>query len=386
MRVLVAFDKFKDSVTAARACEIAAGALLEAHPDWTVDQCPLTDGGERFAQTLTEAAGGKLLALSVTGPRGAAAAAHYGLVSLGRIPNAARARLGALSGGPAARVGIIEMASASGLSLVPAGLRDPERCTSAGTGELISALAREGVVAVLLGVGGSATHDLGLGALGALGLRFRAGDGTPIEAVVPLDWPRLQSIEGRLARGIPPLLIACDVDNPLLGPRGALSVYGTQKGLVAGRSGALERETSRVARLMLSHFGRPESLLGRPGAGAAGGIAFGLVAGLGATLLPGFDLVSAWLDLERRLGAADLVVTGEGRFDDSSLSGKGPGEVVRRALEQGKRVRVFAGQVSLARPVAGLEARAVTPAAMGLDEALRRAPELLAREIRAVFR
>lgn len=385
MRVLLAFDKFKDSVTAERACEIAAGALASARPDWTVDRCPLADGGEGFAETLALAAGGKLISCTVTGPRGSRVAARYGIVSISRVPLAARQRMGPLSGGPAARIGIADMASASGLALVPGALRDPERCTSAGTGELISALSMEGVAAVLLGVGGSATHDLGLGALGALGLRFRAGDGSPIDGMVPLDWPRLRSIEGRIAAGLPPVLIACDVNNPLLGPEGALAVYGPQKGLVPGRAAALERETGRVARLLAARFGRPEALLERPGAGAAGGTAFGLLAGLGASLLPGFDLVSAWLDLDRRLDAADLVLTGEGRFDDSSLRGKGPGEVARRALARGKAVRVFAGHVSLARPVEGLEARAVTPKGMALDEALRRAPELLADRIRSAF-
>jgi glycerate kinase len=275
------------------------------------------------------------------------------------------------------------MAAASGLALLAPAMRDPLRATSAGTGQLLRAAAAAGARAILLGVGGSATSDLGLGALGALGIGFLTASGTRLEEPAPADWPGVVAVDGRIPDSMPPIVVACDVDNPLLGPRGAVAVYGPQKGLRPGDAAALEAECSRMAALMCAHFGRPLSLAGVPGAGAAGGIAFGLMAAAGATLAPGFDLVASWLDLDRRILAADVVVTGEGRFDDSSLSGKGPGAVVARALALGKAVHVFAGTVAVSRGIPGLSAHAVTPAGMPLERALAQAPDLLLSSVLA---
>jgi glycerate kinase len=386
MRVLVAFDKFKDSMSAHSACAAAAGAVARDHPGWSTDACPLTDGGEGFAEILTRAAGGATVALDVSGPRGGRVGAALGLVSMDHIPIPGRALLVAAGAREGGRVGVVDMASASGLALLAPWLRDPLLATSAGTGELLAAAARSGVDTILLGVGGSATHDLGLGALGALGLRFLGDGGADLGSLVPAAWPGLRRITGSLTLALPPVLIACDVDNPLLGPRGALTVYGPQKGLDPAGAEGLERETARVASLMLDHFGKPAALVDRPGAGAAGGTAFGLMAGLGASLVPGFRLVSSWLDLDRRLDAADLVLTGEGRFDESSLSGKGPGAVARRALERGRRVHVFAGEVALRREIPGISVHPVTPGGMALPEALRQAPALLAEAVRRALR
>jgi glycerate kinase len=380
MRVLVAFDKFKDSISAPRACEIAAAAIGYARGGWILDPCPLSDGGEGFAEILTLSASGTLRSLEVTGPRGGRVAAKFGLVPMDRIPDRARAMLGA-AGAPGGSAAVVEMASASGLGLLPPGMRDLTRTSSVGTGELIRAAAATGARAVLLGVGGSATHDLGLGALAALGLRFEGSAGEALGPLVPADWRFLRGISGAVPKGFPPILIACDVDNPLLGRRGALAVYGPQKGLKAEEAPALESETRRIASLVCRHFGRGDELMERPGAGAAGGIAFGLMAAANAALLPGFDLVTSWIDLDDRLSAADMVVTGEGRFDESSLSGKGPGTVVRRALAQGKLVHVFAGEIALPRRIAGLFTHAITPAGMALADALPRAPGLLADTI-----
>ena len=186
-----------------------------------------------------------------------------------------------------------------------------------------------------------------------------------------------RELTARIPGGFPPVLIACDVENPLVGPSGAALTYGPQKGLRPGDAAAFDAQTRRVAGLLCRHFGRPEELMAVPGAGAAGGIAFGLMAAAGARLLPGFDLVSSWLDLDSRMAAADLVLTGEGRFDETSLSGKGPGAVVRRALALGKSVHVFAGEVSLAEGVPGLRAHAITPAGMPLGEAMAEGAGLL---------
>jgi glycerate kinase len=277
------------------------------------------------------------------------------------------------------------MASASGLALLDGEMRDPLRASSVGTGQLIRAAAATRVRAIVLGAGGSATNDLGLGALGALGIGFAAEPGTNLEFPVPADWPRIWGIIGQLPKAFPPILIACDVDNPLFGPRGATAVYGPQKGLRPGDAAFFETQGARIAAMLCRHFGRPESLAAEPGAGAAGGIAFGFMAATGARLLPGFELVASWLDLDARLAAADIVLTGEGRFDETSLSGKGPGAVVSRALALGKTVHVFAGQVGPVKSLPRLFAHAITPPGMPLGDAMAEAPSLLSSSVRQVL-
>lgn len=378
MRVLVAFDKFKGSIGAPEACDVAAGVV--ASLGWTADSCPLTDGGEGFAGILTRAAGGAQVSQAVTGPRGSPVLASFGIVRADAVPAAARARLAAAGAG--SRVAVVEMASASGLALLEPGLRSPLLASTLGTGELIRAAARAGVQSVLLGVGGSATNDLGLGALGALGLSFADASGRPIGRITPADFARLEGIGGRVPADLPPIDIACDVDNPLLGPNGAAAVYGPQKGLAPRDLPGLERESARVAALLCGHFGRPADLASRPGTGAAGGIAFGLMAAAGARLVAGFGLVSSWLDIERRLAAADIVLTGEGRFDDTSLQGKGPGAVATLGLSLGKEVHVLAGRVSLSREVPGLFVHEITPGGTQPAEAFARAPAFLERAVR----
>ncbi|MBM3843581.1 MAG: glycerate kinase [Verrucomicrobia bacterium] len=382
MRVLLAFDKFKDCLTAPAACALAAAALRERHPAWELDACPLADGGEGFADILTRAAGGTLQTETVTGPRGQPVTAAFGLVPWASIPAGARTLLDLPAGAAGRPVAVLEMASASGLALLAAAARDPWATSTAGTGELIRAAAAAGAGAVLLGVGGSATHDLGLGALTALGLRTVNAQGAPLANPIPRHWADATGFAGRVNPALPPLRIACDVTNPLAGPRGAAATYGPQKGLQMEDLARLDAESVRLARALCGHCGQPERLAEVPGAGAAGGIAFGLMAAAGARLLPGFDLVAAWLDLEARLAAADLVLTGEGRFDVSSLQGKGPGAVAARALARGKRVVVLAGQATLPEPPPGLVARSISPPGLPLAEALREAPERLAAAAR----
>jgi glycerate kinase len=382
MRVLLAFDKFKDSLTAEQACAAAAAGLQARHADWSVDACPLSDGGEGFAEILTSAVRGSLRHVSVTGPRGRPAAANLGLVSYAQVPAAARSLLPAPPAGDAgAKIAVLDMASASGLALLAPAERDVWQTSSTGTGELIRAAAAEGVAAILLGVGGSATHDLGLGALAALGLGFHAQDGAAIRPPVPAHWARIARIQGAVTPPAPPIRIACDVSNPLLGPRGAAATYGPQKGLRPEDLPRLDAESGRLATLLCAHCGRPDSLREIPGTGAAGGISFGLMAAAGAELVPGFEFVSAWLDLEARLARADIVITGEGRFDDSSLQGKGPGAVAARALALGKQVHVFAGRATVARPPARLTVHSITPEGTPLDQALREAAENLQRAV-----
>ncbi|HVW21164.1 MAG TPA: glycerate kinase [Opitutaceae bacterium] len=383
MRVLAAFDKFKDSLSARQACELAARALRSRRKDWEVDLCPLTDGGEGFAEILTRAAGGELAKLPVAGPRGGQVEAAMGLVSLARIPASARAQLGAPAG--AGRIAIADMASASGLALLPPEGRDPWQASSYGTGQLIRAAAELKADLVLLGVGGSATNDLGLGALSALGFEFRSAEGAKLRPPIPAVWPQLARIEGELFAGVPPIRIACDVSNPLLGPHGATAVFGPQKGLDPRDYDRLEGECARLAYLLADACRTSAETAEVPGAGAAGGIAYGLMTGARARLLPGSALVGAWLDLEPRLAAADLVLTGEGRFDASSLGGKGPGALAQRAAQLGKPVHVFAGKIDAGMAPAGLRLHPITPAGQPLAEALRCAADNLVAAVQEEF-
>jgi glycerate kinase len=387
MRVLLAFDKFKDSLTARDACAFAAAALKEIHPDWAIDSCPLSDGGEGFCEILTSAVGGTLIGSSVTGPREDDVQASIGMVPFERVPAAARALLPpAPSGVPAmVTIAVIEMASASGLALLEPDDRDPWETTTVGTGELIRTAAELGAAAILLGVGGSATHDLGLGALAALGFEFESAQAGSVFPPIPARWREINRLKGGIAPPVPPIRIACDVSNPLLGPRGAAAVYGPQKGLRAADLPRLDHESARLAVMLCAYCEKPHGFMEVPGAGAAGGIAFGLMTAAGAQLVPGFDLVSAWLNLESRLAAAEIVITGEGRFDDSSLSGKGPGAVAARALALGKQVHVFAGNATVAQPPEHLKLHSITPAGTPLDRALRQASLHLAHSVRAAF-
>jgi glycerate kinase len=371
MRVLVAFDKFKDSLTSPEACGITREALAARQPGWQIDACPLTDGGEGFCEILT-AGGGDYESVSAHGPRAATLTSRIGFRTLLKTPAAAKALLQA---GPGTRIAIVEMAAVSGLALLPPDQRDPWHTSSFGTGELIRAAAQPGVAAIVLGVG----------ALAALGLEFLDARGARVDPPIPARWAEIVRIAGRLTPGLPPIRIACDVTNPLLGPRGAAAIYGPQKGLRAADLARLENSAARLALLLLHHCGQPDTLMDVPGTGAAGGISFGLMTAAGAQLLPGFDLVSAWLGLEERIAAADMIITGEGRFDDSSLSGKGPGAVAARGLALGKPVHVFAGAVTSTEPPANLSLHAITPPDTPLAVALPASAANLRRAVTAAF-
>jgi glycerate kinase len=375
VRVLVAFDKFKDALSAEAACAAAARVLGTTHPDWTLDLCPLTDGGEGFCETLCRNLGGQIEHVVVTGPRGEPVTAPVGFVPSHALPAGARRQLGA---GAPAQIAVIGLAAASGLELLGPDRRDPWQTTTRGTGELLVRAVREKADAILLGIGGSATNDLGFGALATLGCKFYDGGGQVIAAPVPVTWEKIQRLDCSGAMVLPPLFIACDVTNPLLGPHGATATFGPQKGLRAADLPRLETQAARLAALLCSACGRPLALADTPGAGAAGGISFGLMVAAGAKLLPGFDLVSTWLDLPERVAAADLVITGEGRFDATSLEGKGPGSLVRAVRQSGKPVHVFAGSLGVA---ADQFLHAITPHGLPLAAALPRTAEFLAEAV-----
>ncbi|MFO8026152.1 MAG: glycerate kinase [Opitutales bacterium] len=383
MNILVAFDKFKDSMSAVRACDAAAsGAQRVLDGEVSFTHAPLTDGGEGFCRILTEAAGGHIEYHPVTGPLGDELDAPLGWIESDKMPPRAKGMLG-LSGG---KVAVIEMASVAGLELVPPGQRHPGRCTTRGVGELIRCAVAEEASAILLGIGGSATSDLGLGALEALGLHFSGTD-----AILPSHWEAIGGISGEIDCELPPIYIACDVDNPLLGPTGAAAVYGPQKGLAADEVESFDVQAARMAALLCQHFKQPESLKEVPGCGAAGGIGFGLKAACGAEFVPGFELVAAWLDIAGKVQHADLVLTGEGKFDDSSLSGKGPYSLLAAAHAADKPALLLAGCVA---PSASQAARdrfpetgfyEISPEGMDLEEALAKGAECLEHSVAAIL-
>src|SRR5688572_14253724 len=211
MRALLAFDKFKDAMSAHDACFNAAAALRAEHPSWEFDICPLTDGGEGFARILTESAKGELHIAQVNGPKGEPVFATFGLVPVKNIPAAARQRLALpINTSDNATIAVIEMAAASGLALLLPHERDPWKTSSYGTGELMRTAASLNAGAILLGVGGSATNDLGLGALSALGLEFTGG-GEIFSPPTPERWSALDRIRGMVASDFPPIRVACDV-------------------------------------------------------------------------------------------------------------------------------------------------------------------------------
>lgn len=378
-RVLIAFDKFKNSLGAREACVVAAEAMARRHPDWELDLCPLADGGEGFGTILTESAGGEWHEAVVTGPRGEPVRAGYGLVRAGSIPASAR-ELMQVSLAPDDILGVIEMALASGLAQLPLSRRDPWVAESTGTGELISAAAAAGARAILLGIGGSATNDLGLCALSALGLEALDREGEVVDPPTPARWREIVSFQGSVS--LPALLFACDVTNPLLGPSGCTSVYGPQKGLRPEEIGVMDEGAARIAGLLCEYFGKPRDLVATPSAGAAGGIGFGFLCAADARFLSGADLVSGWLDLAARIERADIVITGEGRCDASSLQGKGPGELALRASAMGKKIFIFPGSAEEGLPFPeGVALCPITPSGMALEEAFSRAGELLAAAV-----
>lgn len=386
MRVLLAFDKFKGSLTAPEACTVAADALRAVHPDWELDLCPLADGGDGFVSILTRAAGGQLLTRTVTGPRGDPVEASFGLVPFAQIPIRARERLKLGPEFPAdAMIALVDLASTSGLALLAPDRRDPWQTSTLGTGELLRAAIDAGAAAIVLGAGGSATHDLGLGALAVLGWNLRSAAGERVHPPTPTRWPEIERITSAPPAPLPPLRIACDVTNPLLGPRGAAAVYAPQKGLGPGDALRLEHETARMALLLCARCTQPDTLMDEPGAGAAGGFAFGMMAAAGGRLVPGFAFVADWLDLDARLAAADLVLTGEGAFDASSLEGKGPGEVLRRAAAAGKPSNLFAGRLDAASPSASCTCHAVTPPGIANGTALLHGAQFLQLAVRGAF-
>jgi glycerate kinase len=333
VRVLVTPDKFKGTLTAVQAAEAIAGGWARAVPSADVEQVPMADGGEGTLDALVAALGGERHRARVTGPLGDPVDAEYAMANA--------------SGEPLA---VIEMARASGLTLISERRRDPKRTTTRGTGELILEACRRGSRRVLVCIGGSATNDAGAGMAQALGIRLldeRWQDlGPGGAALVDLARIDMSGLDPAVAAAT--FLVATDVDNPLVGPQGASAVYGPQKGASPEDVAMLDRALGHFAAVVYRDLGLDVRDL--PGAGAAGGLGAGLMAFLGARLRPGVDVVMESLRLPQRLQGADLVVTGEGRFDQQSLRGKVPAGVLRVAEEARVRAVVLCGQADIEPP------------------------------------
>ena len=342
MKIIIAMDSFKGSMTSLEAGEAARTGVLRSVPDAEVIVRPLADGGEGTMESLVLALEAVPHEVSVTGPLGASVTASY-----------------AANGTSA----VLDMASCAGLTLVPETERNPLNTTTRGLGELILAAAREGCRDFLIGIGGSATNDAGAGMLAALGVSLLDEDGQPI----PDGAAGLRRLARIDCTTMAPILkdcrfrIICDVTNPLCGQNGASHVYGPQKGADPATCEELDGLLTRFAALTetaVSAQGRSVPSPDTPGAGAAGGLGYAFLTYLDAALLPGIEVVLKETRLEEDLKDADLLLTGEGRLDGQTANGKAPAGAAGLAKKHGVYVIAFAGmlQVSEEDAAAGLSA------------------------------
>ncbi len=353
-------DSFKGSLTAPEACRAVREGLLQAGAGWNVSVFPLADGGEGTARSLQEALNGQWCVARVRGPLGL------------RQVDAGYAWI------PARGEAVVEMAAASGLTLLSEKERDPLRTSTYGTGQLMQEAALQGAGRILLGIGGSATNDGGTGAARALGWRFLDSDGAELPDGGG-SLPRLNRIEPPAAHSLPAVEVLCDVTNSLLGPNGASAVFGPQKGAGPAEVRQLEEGLRRLDGVVRDQFGIEMNAL--PGGGAAGGLGAGAVAFMNATLVSGIDTVMDCLELPDAVRSADWVLTGEGRFDSQSLQGKVATGVTRLAGEGRAQVGVLAGIVHLdetAWKEAGIaDVEPAAPGGVPVEEAMAGAFELL---------
>ncbi|GJJ02980.1 glycerate kinase [Duganella rhizosphaerae] len=324
MKIVIAPDSFKESLTAlAVANEIEAG-FREFFPDAEYVKLPVADGGEGTVQAMIDASGGRRVELQVSGPLGEPVAAFYGLMGDGATA-------------------VIEMAAASGLELVPTAQRDPLRTSSYGTGQLIRDALDAGARRFVLGVGGSATNDGGAGMVQALGGRLLDAAGRDLQpgggALDGLQHIDLSGLDARIKDCV--FDIACDVSNPLVGPQGASHIFGPQKGATPAMIEQLDANLRHYADVIARELG--QQVADVPGAGAGGGIGAAMLVFLGGSLRPGSEIVTAAVGLDAAVADADLVITGEGRIDSQSIHGKTPIGVARVAQRHGKPVIAIAG-------------------------------------------
>lgn len=361
MRIVIAPQSLKGSLTAAEAGSAIAEGVRAVYPEAECVIVPVADGGEGTVQALVDATGGEIVLQTVTGPLGEPVEAFFGL--LGNGDTAA-----------------IEMAACAGLPLVPPERRDPRITTTYGVGELILAALERGCHHFIIGIGGSATNDGGAGMAQALGASLQTSGGTEIArggaALATLAHISISTLDARLADC--QFEVACDVNNPLCGPTGATAVYGPQKGATPEMVAQLDAALAHYAEVIERDLGL--SVKDIPGAGAAGGLGAGLIAFLHAALRPGAQIVLDAVHLEEQLVGADLVITAEGQLDAQTAYGKSVGAVAAMAKRYHLPVLALAGSLGehyRAVYALGVDAVAVLPSGpMSLDYAMKHAATL----------
>ena len=326
MKIVIAIDSFKGSLTSTQAAEAVKEAFLRRHKNAEAVIRPLADGGEGTVDALAEGLGGEIMRATVTGPLGAPVSAKYCILK--------------------DKTAVIEMAEAAGLPLVPPELRNPSVTTTYGVGELIKHAVERGCRSFIVGIGGSATNDGGAGMLSALGFSFLDKNG---DAIAPGAAGLEDLCKIGTENAIPELSecsfrVACDVKNPLCGEHGCSAVYGPQKGATPENVRTMDAALERYARLAKSVFKDADA--DHPGSGAAGGLGFAFRTFLGASLESGVGIILDQTRLEEYIKDADLVVTGEGRLDSQTVMGKAPIGVATLAKKHGKRVIAFSGCVT----------------------------------------
>ncbi|MBK5417800.1 glycerate kinase [Pseudomonas sp. TH31] len=374
MKIVIAPDSFKDSLSAQGVADAIALGLVEVWPDAQLVKCPMADGGEGTVESILAACAGELRRATVRGPLGAAVEAAWGWLQHNYTA-------------------IIEMAEASGLQRVPPGQRDACISSTFGTGELIRAALDAGAQRVILAIGGSATNDGGAGAMQALGVKLLDAHGQILApgglALAQLARIDLSAIDPRL--NTVRFDIAADVNNPLCGPHGASAIFGPQKGASPQQVQQLDQALGHFADLCAQAL--DNDVRDEPGSGAAGGLGFAAKAFLGAQFQAGVEVVAELVGLADAINGADLVITGEGRFDAQTLRGKTPFGVARIARQQGVPVIVIAGTLGEGYQALyehGIDAAfALASGPMTLEQACAEAPRLLrerASDIARVWR
>ncbi len=377
MKILIAPDKFKGALNAREAAENIAKGLRDALPDAKIEIVPMADGGEGTAEVICNARGGSWVQCKAHDPLGREIDVRYAWIGDEKLA-------------------VIEMSEASGMRRLSESERDPLRATTFGVGEMILDAVSRGASEIIIGLGGSATNDGGFGMARALGFRFFAddrelnGDVSDLRFLTRLA-PSPQSSPprrgGREAPGedirrIPKITAAVDVKNPLLGENGATRVFGPQKGATENDIDTLEWALTRLADVVAKEFA--VDYRNEPGAGAAGGLGFGLMSFCGAKIRPGFDVVAEAVGLEARIEDADIVITGEGSLDRQTLEGKTPAGVARLARKLGKPVFAIVGRAINDPEVRELFDAVYTNARPGMsqEENMKRAAELLRENAR----
>jgi glycerate 2-kinase len=361
VKILIAPDKFKGSLNARDVAENIAAGLREVLPKSKINIVPMADGGEGTAEVICEARQGSWVKCDAHDPIGREIEARYA-----EIDNR--------------NLAVMEMSEVAGMRRLPESERDPLRANTFGVGEMILAAANRGAREIVIGLGGSATNDGGLGMARALGFRFFEHEQEyeqELSRIVKLEW-----IEKPKNLALPKMVAAVDVRNPLLGENGATRVFGPQKGATENKIDILERALGRLAEIVAKDFGidyRDE-----PGAGAAGGLGFGLMSFCSAVMRPGFEVVSESVGLESKMEDVDVVITGEGSLDRQTLEGKTPAGVAQLARKLGKRVFAIVGRASEDRQVRELFDGVYVLAQPGMSEKenIARAAELLQKRAR----